>query len=104
MSAIKRLNALPEPLARIDLTRCNGSSRWVEKMLAARPYKTMEDLLTTADRIWQSLSESDFLEAFSHHPKIGDVDSLRKKFASTATWATCEQASVQSADEATIQA
>ena len=103
-SPLERLNSLPEPLAKLDLQRCNGSSKWVARMLANRPFHTMEDLLTTADREWQSLAEPDFLEAFSHHPKIGDADSLRKKFAATATWASSEQAAVQSADEATIQA
>lgn len=29
-----------------------------------------------------------WLEAFAAHPRIGDVNSLRKKFASTADW--CE--------------
>jgi 2-oxo-4-hydroxy-4-carboxy-5-ureidoimidazoline decarboxylase len=102
-SPLERLNFLPPELARLDLQRCNGSSVWVERMLANRPFHTMEDLLTTADREWGALGEPDWLEAFSHHPKIGDVDSLRKKFASTAQWAAGEQSSVQLADEETIR-
>jgi 2-oxo-4-hydroxy-4-carboxy-5-ureidoimidazoline decarboxylase len=102
-SPLERLNSLPPELARLDLQRCNGSSAWVERMLANRPFHTMEDLLTTAEREWAALGEADWLEAFSHHPKIGDVDSLRKKFASTAQWAAGEQSSVQQADEETIR-
>ena len=32
------------------------------------------------------VSVSGWLEAFAAHPRIGDVDTLRKKFASTANW------------------
>jgi 2-oxo-4-hydroxy-4-carboxy-5-ureidoimidazoline decarboxylase len=102
-SALERLNSQPRELARLDLERCCGSARWVERMLANRPFHTMEDLLTTAEREWAQLQEADWLEAFSHHPKIGDVDALRKKFASTAIWAAGEQSSVQQADEQTLQ-
>ncbi len=45
----------------------------------------------------------DILEAFSHHPRIGDVDSLRKKFATTADWATSEQSGAQAASEAVLR-
>ncbi|HUO07298.1 MAG TPA: 2-oxo-4-hydroxy-4-carboxy-5-ureidoimidazoline decarboxylase [Phycisphaerae bacterium] len=102
-SPLERLNSLPTELARLDLQRCNGASAWVERMLANRPFHTMEDLVTTAEREWEALGEADWLEAFSHHPKIGDVESLRKKFASTAQWAAGEQSSVQQADEETIR-
>lgn len=102
-SALERLNSLPRELAKLDFERCCGSSRWAERMLANRPFHTMEDLLSTAEREWAQMQEADWLEAFSHHPKIGDVTSLRKKFAATAQWASGEQASVQQADEATLQ-
>ncbi len=102
-SALERLNSLPPELVKLDLERCCGASRWVARMLANRPFHTMEDLLTTAEREWAAMQEPDWLEAFSHHPKIGDVDSLRKKFASTAQWAAGEQSSVQQADEETLQ-
>ena len=47
--------------------------------------------------------ETDWREAFTHHPKIGDVDALREKFASTAAWAAGEQGAVRQASEATLQ-
>ena len=54
------------------LAGCCGSARWVDAMLARRPFGSMTALLEAADSIWRSLSEADWLEAFSHHPKIGD--------------------------------
>ena len=42
--------------------------------------------------------KTDWLEAFTHHPKIGDVKSLEEKFASTKHLAGAEQAGVNKAD------
>jgi 2-oxo-4-hydroxy-4-carboxy-5-ureidoimidazoline decarboxylase len=39
------------------------------------------------------------LEAFKIHPRIGDIESLRKKFASTASWASDEQSGASEAAE-----
>ena len=54
------------------LAECCGSARWVEAMLARRPFGSMTVLLEAADSIWRGLQEADWLEAFRHHPKIGD--------------------------------
>ena len=41
-------------------------------MLAQRPFRSTEALLEAARSIWGSLSPDDWLEAFAHHPKIGE--------------------------------
>ena len=41
-------------------------------MLARRPFGSMTALTESGESIWRGLSEADWLEAFSHHPKIGD--------------------------------
>jgi 2-oxo-4-hydroxy-4-carboxy-5-ureidoimidazoline decarboxylase len=101
---IDRLNQLPVLEARDALTRCCGAARWVDGMLSRRPFRDAPDLFDQADRVWQALGPQDWLEAFTHHPRIGDLASLRAKFASTAQWASGEQAGVQSADEAVLEA
>jgi 2-oxo-4-hydroxy-4-carboxy-5-ureidoimidazoline decarboxylase len=97
-------NALPEPEAQEALTRCCGSRKWVSQMLEQRPFSSVEALYTAARNTWIWLWEVDWQEAFSHHPKIGDIDSLRTRFASTREWAAGEQAGAQSASEETLQA
>lgn len=87
-----------------ELTRCCGSSRWVEQMIAARPFKSVDELLTCSDDVWQYLAPDDWQEAFAHHPKIGDLDSIRAKFATTSDWAQGEQKGVASASEDVLQA
>jgi allantoinase len=88
---------------RNDLLKCCASTRWVEVMLAARPFVDDAGLLQAAGKYWWGLDQSDWLEAFAGHPKIGDVDSLRAKFANTRQWAGSEQAGVAEASEATLQ-
>ncbi len=51
-----------------------------------------------------SSTDADWLEAFAAHPRIGDVDALRAKFAATAAWASGEQAGVAGASESTLRA
>jgi 2-oxo-4-hydroxy-4-carboxy-5-ureidoimidazoline decarboxylase len=64
----------------------------------------MIELLEDAEEQWWQCSEADWKEAFAHHPKIGDIDSLKKKFASTAAWASGEQSGVNAAGDEIIKA
>lgn len=72
--------------------------------MAYFPADSMEGLLDQAEEIWYECSEDDWKEAFAHHPEIGDVESLTKKFASTAQWASGEQSGVNAATTETITA
>lgn len=102
---VARLNALTVPEAQQVLLRCCGSSRWVDAMLAARPFASPRALLEQAELAWRSLQPRDYLEAFAHHPEIGaDLDELRRKFASTADLSQAEQAGAAGASEATLHA
>ena len=50
------------------------------------------------------LGEPEWREAFAHHPRIGDMASLRARFASTAGWAADEQRGAAQATEETLAA
>lgn len=100
-----KLDAMSDDEAREALTRCCGASRWVEGMLARRPFGNAEALRAAADEVWAQAERADVLEAFDHHPRIGaDLAALREKFASTKGWSAGEQSSVAGADEATLEA
>lgn len=104
MSGLLRLNTLPEAEARAALTRCCGSPAWVEGMMRQRPFSSEEQLHTVAQALWAAQPPAEIRLAFTHHPRIGDLDSLRQRFASTALWSGQEQAGVQGADEAVLRA
>jgi 2-oxo-4-hydroxy-4-carboxy-5-ureidoimidazoline decarboxylase len=97
------LNQLSPSQLKEELTKCCGSSAWVEKIASLFPFDTTESLLQQAHDVWNRLTQKDWLEAFQQHPKIGDVNSLTEKFASTAKWASGEQASVHQASQKTIE-
>lgn len=97
-------NILPKDELVKELTKCCGSSAWVKGMLEFIPADDMVELLEDAESVWYQCSEEDWKEAFAHHPKIGDTESLRKKFATTADWAAGEQSSVSEASEQVIAA
>lgn len=101
---VKLINELSVNELRNELLRCCGSRRWVEGLAARRPFKDSEELFNVSDQLWFALEKSDWLEAFSSHPKIGDVDSLRKKFATTQAWASSEQSGVKGADDSVLEA
>ncbi|MBS1493869.1 MAG: 2-oxo-4-hydroxy-4-carboxy-5-ureidoimidazoline decarboxylase [Bacteroidetes bacterium] len=85
-----------------NLLKCCGSANWVKAMSDNFP-KEKEKLFENAEKIWFDLKESDWLEAFTHHPKIGDLASLEKKFGSTKDFTTNEQSSVNQASMETLK-
>ena len=80
------------------------ASRWCKLMSEARPFSSVESLQACAAEIWQSMQNADFMEAFEGHPMIGDVSSLRAKYANTKALATNEQSGTANTTEATLQA
>jgi hypothetical protein len=85
------------------LQQCCGSNSWVNNMLTALPAEDLVDLLEIAEEQWYACHEPDWREAFSHHPKIGDISTLKEKFASTAYLAEGEQSAVKQVSEQTLQ-
>jgi 2-oxo-4-hydroxy-4-carboxy-5-ureidoimidazoline decarboxylase len=105
LMTLKELNKLSKSEVADALSKCCGSATWIKNMVAIFPVADAEALMHEATATWNSLSEADWREAFTHHPKIGgDVAALREKFASTSTWAEGEQASVKQASQVTLEA
>ena len=101
---LTQLNQAQPPQAQDAFMQCCTSSTWVSRMVADRPYANAAQLASRADANWQHLQESDYLQAFEGHPKIGDMDSLAKKYATTKALASGEQAGVKSANAGVLQA
>tara|TARA_R110002167_G_scaffold9744_5_gene45111 strand:+ start:9946 stop:10458 length:513 start_codon:yes stop_codon:yes gene_type:complete len=101
---LEQLNQLPADEAATAFAQCCVSQRWIQQMVAARPFLSAEQLQQQAENFWQALAEADYLEAFEGHPKIGDVSSLQQKYASTKALAAGEQSSVNAANDAIINA
>ena len=99
------LNALDPDAAAAALRRACGAAAWVQRMLSRRPFASTDALLGIAAAEWNAASRDECLEAFSHHPRIGeDIGALRERFHNTATLSLREQAGVADADEQTLLA
>lgn len=79
------------------LRNCCGSSVWVGRMEELFPMGSEGELFAAAAEVWRACGEKDWREAFAHHPRIGDLESLKQKFAATAVWAGAEQAGTNGA-------
>jgi 2-oxo-4-hydroxy-4-carboxy-5-ureidoimidazoline decarboxylase len=78
---LDELNMLPRDKAEAEFMRCCGSTRWAKEMVNLRPFKSVNSVYASGDRTWLTLGEADWMEAFSHHPRIGDGALLEQKFA-----------------------
>ncbi len=104
MDSWTRIDRAPASEAQSLLIRCCGSTRWVERMLARRPFGSQYALLSAARDVWFALSPDDWREAFSHHPTIGDREALRARFATTRHLSAPEQAGVAGATDDVLEA
>lgn len=99
------LNELVSTAAATELRRACGAERWVARMNELRPFPSTGALLDSAEREWQRLGRADYLEAFTHHPQIGeDLEALRSRFSGPLDAAAREQAGVANASERVLLA
>ena len=103
MPRVQALDALALEDAAMVLRACCGASRWVSAMVAERPFDTLGTLLAVAEELWWALGPDDWMEAFAHHPRIGERRGAVVQEPQGAAWSAGEQASVARAD-ATVQA
>ncbi|MET7700246.1 2-oxo-4-hydroxy-4-carboxy-5-ureidoimidazoline decarboxylase [Streptomyces sp. NPDC005485] len=68
---LARFNALEEQAALAALHEACASTAWADRLLAARPYTTNEDLFVASDAAMAELSAADLAEAMAGHPPIG---------------------------------
>ncbi len=104
MALWRRIDEAPLPEARRLLTECCGATRWVDAMLRHRPFGSHHAILVAARDAWWLLGPDDWREAFRHHPKIGDQETLRSRFASTRALSESEQSGVASASDGVLDA
>ena len=89
-------NSANADTAILRMLECCGSSAWASGMVARRPFTDRIHLHVSAEEVWRALSEEDWLEAFTKHPKIGE--------SSNVVWAALEQSGMNSAAKETAAA
>jgi allantoinase len=101
---VQQLDPLDDIAAWELLQRCCGARRWLETMMASRPFGDPEALALASRQAFEGLEERDWLEAFAAHPKIGDREGATANGADSAAalLAASEQASTALASADTL--
>jgi 2-oxo-4-hydroxy-4-carboxy-5-ureidoimidazoline decarboxylase len=99
---LHEFNIMPKEKLREVLRNCCGSEAWVEKMLPFIPAEDMVELLEDAEEQWFKCTVKDWKEAFSKHPRIGDMETLKKKFSNGPE--AMEQGGMKDADKEVLVA
>jgi 2-oxo-4-hydroxy-4-carboxy-5-ureidoimidazoline decarboxylase len=101
--SLQALNSLDSKEAEQWFSQCCAAPKWFKGISQARPFADIHTVLQSAKDIWHQCSTSEFLIAFEAHPMIGDVNSLREKYAATKNIASNEQQGATDADDETLQ-
>lgn len=71
---------------------CCGSNAFAAHMAKSSPFSSIDHAIDTSRQIWwNEVSVLGWLDAFAAHPRIGDVESLAKKFSTGKQLAAGEQ-------------
>jgi len=73
-------------------------------MLAMRPFLDLEYVLEAADKVWTGLEREDWLEAFRHHPAIGEKQAKANQSAAARRLSAGEQSTAQKARPEELEA
>jgi 2-oxo-4-hydroxy-4-carboxy-5-ureidoimidazoline decarboxylase len=88
---LQEFNSSPPDRLGPLLAACCDVPRWVDRVLAGRPYDDLAAVTEVADRAARDLDDSEVAQALAAHPRIGD----RADGESTeAAWSRKEQSGV----------
>jgi 2-oxo-4-hydroxy-4-carboxy-5-ureidoimidazoline decarboxylase len=97
---LARWNEMPPEQAAREILPCCGSKAWAARVASKRPIRDEALLLAMSDEIWAGLGETDWLEAFRSHPRIGESRAEQTVAAQSSAWSEQEQQKAAIADDA----
>lgn len=98
------LNSMLSREAEAEFSKCCGSTNWAQQMVTARPYNSLDELVSDAARVWWSLDSQDWLDAFHSHPKIGEKKAAAATAVEAQKWSEAEQSGIAGAEHETLRA
>jgi allantoicase len=102
LAGIARLNHLSRQQAAALLFDCCGSKKWVERVVAQRPFADGSALLDVAAEAFEALRSKDWLTIFRSHPAIGAAKAKGKQTATAREWSAGEQSLAQKGSAETL--
>jgi 2-oxo-4-hydroxy-4-carboxy-5-ureidoimidazoline decarboxylase len=101
---LERWNRLSPEEAEMEILPCCGSTAWARELVNRRPLENEHCVSAASDEIWRGLRPSDWLEAFSKHPRIGEREIPAAAPGQSAAWSAQEQQTVGTAVESMREA
>lgn len=98
---LERWNTMSAEDAAEEILPCCGSRAWSAGVVELRPIASEEELLDASDRVWRSLPQKDWQQAFDSHPRIGERDVSREATAQSLQWSAGEQSAITDESSAT---
>ena len=100
-AVLRQLNAMDGPELASALADFCAAPEWVARVAAARPFANAAAVFTAADAADRSVTNDGWLEAFRHHPRIGERTAERRQSDFAQRSSSREQARLAeaSADE-----
>ncbi|QVQ51813.1 2-oxo-4-hydroxy-4-carboxy-5-ureidoimidazoline decarboxylase [Spiractinospora alimapuensis] len=86
---LARVNDLPPEAFRVTFAQCLNVERWVEALLAERPYTDRPALFDAADRHARGVTDDEVDAALARHPRIGEK---ARGSGQESAWSRGEQA------------
>jgi OHCU decarboxylase len=97
MTSVAAFDRMPADEAADLMLACCGARRWVDGMVARRPFHLLGVLLGNADEVWSTMSAADLREAFAHHPRLGEARGSAPQGDRAQAWSSGEQAGMTDA-------
>jgi 2-oxo-4-hydroxy-4-carboxy-5-ureidoimidazoline decarboxylase len=101
VAALEDFNDEPADQAGQQLRACNAAPRFAAEIVAGRPYRDIETLVSRAEEVTRALPWEDVAIALAAHPRIGDRGEGSSAEAESSRR---EQSSMDDADAATRDA
>jgi allantoicase len=103
-AVLRQINALDDPEARALFGDVCGAPEWIRQMAAARPFASAARVLEAGDAAAGRVDRAGWLEAFRHHPRIGERSAERAQSEAAQQSSSREQAGVSEAAAADLDA
>jgi 2-oxo-4-hydroxy-4-carboxy-5-ureidoimidazoline decarboxylase len=97
-STLSSWNEAPSDTALDAMLACCGARKWAKAMVELRPIGSIADLSAAADQVWSTMEETDWMDAFACHPRIGEREAPHASKKSV-TWSQQEQSTAGTAGD-----
>ncbi|MDZ5079215.1 2-oxo-4-hydroxy-4-carboxy-5-ureidoimidazoline decarboxylase [Nesterenkonia sp. HG001] len=98
--ALAEFNSAPDEQARAQLRSCLNVARWIERLLEARPFASVDAAVESARHAAHPLTPGEIDQALADHPRIGERTEAE---SAEAEFSRREQAGLGEADASVEQ-